>query len=72
MTPGSIFPPHRHRGSEWGFVLQGHIVENCGYHYGAGDIVHKDTGTQHSFQAETKDSAIIVTLLEGKIEWLRQ
>ena len=72
MAPGSIFPPHRHRGSEWGFVLQGYIVEDSGHHYSAGDIVHKDTGTQHSFQVQDDEAAIIFTLLEGKIEWLRQ
>ena len=72
MAPGSIFPPHRHRGSEWGFVLQGHIIEDSGHHYGAGDIVHKATGTQHSFHVQDEEAAIIFTLLEDKIEWLRQ
>ncbi len=70
MEPGQVFPPHRHLGDEWGFILQGWLHEDSGREYGPGDLVHKSKGSRHSFRAQSEQAAIFGVVLQGEIEWL--
>ena len=70
MEPGRVFPPHRHLGDEWGFILQGWLQEDSGREYGPGDLIHKTSNSSHSFQAQGNEAALLGVALHGKIEWL--
>jgi anti-sigma factor ChrR (cupin superfamily) len=70
LEPGRIFPSHRHRGDEWGFVLQGSAEEDGGRRFEPGDIVHKAPGSAHSFQALGTEPFVFAVVLHLGIDWL--
>jgi anti-sigma factor ChrR (cupin superfamily) len=71
MAPGAIFPPHRHRGDEWAFILQGSAAEPTGRSMAAGDIVHMAAGTTHTFRITSEVPCIFAVVLYAGLEFLR-
>ena len=70
LEPGTVFPAHRHLGTEWGFILQGSVSDSEDGHQAAGDIVMKRPDSQHSVKVTSDEPAIFVVLLEdGGIEF---
>ncbi|MGB3316706.1 MAG: cupin domain-containing protein [Albidovulum sp.] len=53
MAPGASSAPHRHRGAEEFYVLEGELVDFDGHAYGAGDFVRLEPGTAHSSLSPT-------------------
>lgn len=48
MAPGASSAPHRHRGAEEFYVLEGELVDFDGQIYRAGDFVRLAAGTAHT------------------------
>lgn len=48
MAPGASSVPHRHRGAEEFYVLEGELIDFDGQVYRAGDFVRLAPGTAHS------------------------
>ena len=48
MAPGASSMPHRHRGAEEFYVLEGELVDFDGQVYREGDFVRLAPGTAHS------------------------
>ncbi|MCB2129891.1 MAG: cupin domain-containing protein [Rhodobacteraceae bacterium] len=48
MAPGASSAPHRHRGAEEFYVLEGELIDFDGQIYRAGDFVRLAPGTAHS------------------------
>lgn len=70
LNPGFEFPAHRHGGPEWGYVLQGLLLEDSGHQFATGDVVHQRSGSRHCFTVTSDCPALLFVLLEGPIQWL--
>ena len=73
LEPQTVFPPHRHRGHEWGFVLQGRvfrITERGEDLFVPGDIVHNPPASVHSFAVAGDTTLMWVLVSYGGIELL--
>jgi len=53
MAPGASSMPHRHRGAEEFYVLEGELIDFDGQVYRAGDFVRLESGTAHSSLSPT-------------------
>ncbi len=53
MAPGASSMPHRHRGAEEFYVLEGELIDFDGQVYRAGDFVRLASGTAHSSLSPT-------------------
>ena len=70
IAAGAIFPAHEHQGDEHVIVLQGAATEHSGRRYHAGDVIHCQKGTRHSFRADGSGPLIFAVLLEKPNKWL--
>ena len=70
LEPRTVFPAHRHLGTEWGFILQGAVRDSDEGDATVGDLVMKKRGTEHSFQVTSDDPAMFVVLhQDGGVEF---
>ena len=66
IEPGTLYPPHRHRGDEWAFILQGCAEEDSGAVWRPGDLVHQPAGSTHAFRVVGNEPFVFaVVLYEG-------
>jgi quercetin dioxygenase-like cupin family protein len=68
LAPGTAFPAHRHRGSEWVFVLAGSAQEEGGGLWLPGDLVIRDAGSVHAYRAVGDDPFLFAVVLRDGIE----
>lgn len=65
MDPGAVFPHHRHRGVETGYVLHGDLEMN-GRVYGKGDFMRAEPGSNHpDFNSPSGCQALLVMAREN-------
>ena len=68
-TPGaSIFPHHRHLGTEDLIVLQGGLTDDFG-HMGVGDYRRYPQGSEHAPLMDTGPRCIALTFIRGGLEF---
>ncbi len=65
LEPGTTFPEHQHLGEEWALVLQGQCIEHTGIISRPGDLVHKSTGSKHSFRVLDDEPFVFAVVLYG-------
>ena len=65
LEPGTTFPEHQHLGEEWALVLQGRCIEHTGIISRPGDLVHKSTGSRHSFRVLDDEPFVFAVVLYG-------
>lgn len=68
LAPGTAFPPHRHRGAEWVFVLAGSAEEDGGDLWLPGDLVIREADSIHGFRASAHEPYLFAVVLHGGIE----
>lgn len=68
LAPGAAFPPHRHRGAEWTFVLSGRAEEDGGDVWLPGDLVVREADSVHGFRALGDEPYLFAVVLHGGIE----
>jgi quercetin dioxygenase-like cupin family protein len=66
LQPGSVFPNHRHVGTERMLLLQGRVRDTAGNEYRAGDAIVSDDGSEHEMVAigdeEVIYAAVVIAL----------
>ena len=75
LAPGTVFPPHRHQGYEWGFILQGQVrrlTEQGKTRFAPGDIVHNPPSSVHTFEVLGKEIMVWVLVTYGGMEWVTE
>lgn len=72
MEPGCSYPPHRHRGIEEVFILQGGYRDQRGEHR-AGDYLVNEPDSDHSPSAleDPPEDCIMLAVAHGGIELLK-
>jgi putative transcriptional regulator len=66
LTPGTTFPLHRHRGTEYALVLSGALRdEQSGRHGLPGDLFEMADGTTHAVTCTSTESCCFAVLLYG-------
>jgi quercetin dioxygenase-like cupin family protein len=68
LAPGTLFPPHLHRGDEWSFILAGSAEEEGGERWEPGDLVHRPPGSRHAFRSVGASPLVFAVVLHGGIE----
>lgn len=63
MAPGQVTLPHRHKGDEEFFVIDGDLTDHDGFEYGPGDLVWLRDGTEHC--SSSKNGCLLVVYLPG-------
>lgn len=66
LAPGAVFPGHRHRGDEYGFILSGSLREDqSGREAFPGDIVFMPEGSVHTVTCISREPCTFAVLLNG-------
>lgn len=65
VDPGCEFPSHSHLGPEWGFVLQGTLIDDDGAEYGPGSILEKNVTDRHRVRAGPDGKLVYVVIHNG-------
>lgn len=71
LAAGTVFPPHRHRGVEWTFVLAGSAMEDGGEVWLPGDLVIREEDSVHGFRAVGDEPYLFAVVLHGGIDVIR-
>lgn len=69
VAPGAEIPRHRHRGTEWGFVLAGQLADDAGDLKSAGDIVHNPAESVHRVWNPGSSPAVAVNVVYSGYDW---
>jgi anti-sigma factor ChrR (cupin superfamily) len=65
---GMDWPLHKHIGPEGMLIFEGTLVEDDGTHWGPGDEIMKEPGTQHSFKIGAESDLVCAVILFEGIE----
>jgi putative transcriptional regulator len=66
MKGGAIFPMHRHLGEETVIIVQGRYRDESGDVHGPGEVIVKQPGSTHSFEAlPGPDFVYLVVIYDG-------
>lgn len=66
LAPGAVFPGHRHRGDEHGFILSGALREDqSGREAFPGDLVFMPEGSVHTVTCISREPCTFAVLLHG-------
>lgn len=65
---GGSFPEHGHVGDEIAFVLQGHLVEENGESWVAGDLAFRPAGSRHALRCGGNEPVVFVAAVMGGID----
>ena len=63
LEPGTKTIPHRHKGYEEFFVLEGELIDSDGTIFKTGDFVTFEPGTTHGSRTET--GCLLITFMRG-------
>ncbi len=67
---GSLFPRHRHQGLEVQFVITGRLIETDGREFLPGDLLVKESGTEHEFSIGAESSCVCAVVLYEGIDFV--
>ena len=67
--PGLVYPHHFHAGDEWVFVLAGEALEDSGGRWQPGDLLHRPTGSAHSYRSVGEEPFVFAIVLHAKIRF---
>ena len=70
VEPDRLFPSHQHRGDEWVLVLQGTAREENDRTLQAGDILHAEPGSTHTFLTYGEKPFVFAVILHKANKWL--
>lgn len=65
---GGSFPEHGHVGDEIAFVLQGHLVEEDGESWVAGDLAFRPAGSRHALRCGGNEPVVFAAAVVGGID----
>jgi anti-sigma factor ChrR (cupin superfamily) len=69
LTPGLVFPRHRHLGLEWNFILSGSAEETDGTTWLPGDLLIREPGSVHGYRALADEPLLFAVVLEGGLDF---
>ena len=70
IARGTLFPRHRHAGSERVMILEGGYHDHEQRWYGPGDLHEMAEGTEHTLHMVTGQDVLLAVILSGEIEIL--
>jgi anti-sigma factor ChrR (cupin superfamily) len=69
ISPGTVFPAHRHLGPESMLVLEGSVRVSSGQLVGDGEVLESSAGSAHGFIGAGDDDCTVAVVQEGGFEF---